>query len=223
MSEDTFIREVDEELRHDQIKGLWSRFGNVVIGVAILVVVATAGYRGWEYWTDRQAGQSGDAFIAATELSDQGKGDEAIAALEKLIADGSGAYPALARLRIAGEKQKKGDPAAAMADFEAIAADASLDKAFRDVARLRAGLIAVDREGYDQVKARLEPMAGGGEAYRSVAREALGLSAWKAGAFDEAAKWFRQIVDDAGESGNVRDRASLMLDLLAGKGVTGQG
>lgn len=222
MSEDTFIREVNEDLRQDRIRGLWNRFGNLVLGLAALVVLATAGYRGWEYWSLREAGRSGDAFLSALELSAAGKGDEAIAALQKLQSEGSGSYPAIARLRIAAEKQKKGDPVAALADYDAIAADAGLDSALRDVARLRAGLIAVDREAYDKVKARLEPLAAGGQAYRSVAREALGVSAWKAGALEEAANWFRQIVDDAGETGGVRERATLMLDLLAGKGVAGK-
>jgi len=221
MSEDTFVREVNEELREDRIKGLWNRFGNVVIAAAVLVVLGTAGYRGWEYWTQRQAGQSGDAYLSALELSAQGKGDEAIAALEKLSAGGSGSYPALARLRIAGEKQNKGDPAAALADFDALANDASLDKPLRDIARLRAGLIAVDREDYAKVKERLAPLAAGGQTYRSMAREALGLAAWKAGAFEEAATWFKQIVDDATQTGSVRNRATVMLDLLAGKGVAG--
>ena len=223
MSEDTFIREVDEEMRQDQIRGLWSRFGNIVIGVAILIVVGVAAWRGWEYWSNLQAGKSGDTYLAAVELSEQGRGDAAIEALTPLLSGGHGEYPALARLRIAGEKANKGDPEAALADYEAIAADGSVSDPLRQVARLRAGLIAVDREGYDQVRPKLEPLAAAGAPYRSIAREALGLSAWKAGEMQEAARWFRQIADDAGETGSVRDRANLMLDLLAGKGATGQG
>ncbi|MCU0790940.1 MAG: tetratricopeptide repeat protein [Nitratireductor sp.] len=222
MSDDSFVREVNEELRNDQFKALWNRFGNIVIAVAVLVVAATAGYRGWEYWRARQAAQSGDAFLAAVEQAEAGKQDEALAALNDLAASGSGQYPALARLRIAGEILEKGDKPAALAAFDQIAADASLDEAFRSVARLRAGLIAADTETYEQVRARLDPMAAAGQPFRSLAREALGLSAYKAGALEESAKWFRDITQDAGATGNVRQRAALMLDLLAGKGVSTQ-
>jgi len=221
MSDDSFIREVDEELRRDQLSGLWARYGKLAIALAVLVVLATAGYRGWEYWADRQAGQSGDAFLKAVELSKAGKNDEATAALEKLAADGSGEYPALARLRLAGEAQKKGDKEAALKAFDAIAADKSYDQAFRSVAQLRAGVLAVDLESHDQVKARLSSFATAGHSYRAVAREALGLAAWKAGANEEAANWFRQIVEDANVTGGGRDRATVMLELLAGKGATG--
>ncbi len=42
------FREVDEDLRREQFKRLWDRFGTYVIGLAVLIVVVTAGYRGWD-------------------------------------------------------------------------------------------------------------------------------------------------------------------------------
>ena len=34
---DSFIREVNEELRSDQIKGVWSRYGKLIIAAAVLI------------------------------------------------------------------------------------------------------------------------------------------------------------------------------------------
>jgi hypothetical protein len=73
MSDDSFVREVNDELRQDQLKGLWNRFGNVIIAIAVLIVLGTAGYRGWEYWRTQQAAKSGDAFLSAIELSKSGR------------------------------------------------------------------------------------------------------------------------------------------------------
>ncbi len=223
MSDDSFIREVDEELRQDRIHGLWNRYGWLLIAAAVLVVVATAAWRGWLYYSENRAAAAGDAFVSAIELADEGKRDEAIAALEELEADSHGAYPILAKLRVAGELEEQDKKAEAMAAYDAIAADTSVDEAFRSVASLRAGLIAVDLEGYDAVKARLEPLAVAGGYYRHLAREGLGLSAWKSGEEAEAVKWFQAIADDAESGSNIRSRATLMLDLLAGRGVTQAG
>ena len=63
MSDDSFIREVNEELRQDQFKSLWRRFGPIAIGAAVLLVLATAGYVGYERWTSSRANASGDAFF----------------------------------------------------------------------------------------------------------------------------------------------------------------
>lgn len=220
MSDDSFIREVDEELRQDRLQSLWSSYGRYAIGVAVLIVLATAGYRGWEYYSHSRAAASGDQYQSALDLSQSGNRDEALAELEKLADDGSGQYPALARMRIGAELAGKGDKQGAIEHFEAIAADSSYDEALRNVARLRAGYLAVDTESYDEVKQRLEPLAGAGGQYRSLAREALGLSAIKAGELQAAHDWFNQIANDAGATQNVRQRAALMLDFLAGKGVS---
>ncbi len=221
MSDDSFIREVDEEIRQDQLKSIWSRYGKFVIGAAVLIVAATAGFRGWEYYSQRQAANSGDMYLKAVELADDGRNDEAIAELELLGNSGSGQYPALAKLRIAGELAAKGDKVTAIEQFDAISNDSSYDASFRDIAKLRAGLLAVDEEDYDSVKTRLEPLAAAGQTFRSVAREALGLAALKAGQPEEAANWYRQITEDGGSDASVRSRAQVVLQYLAGSGVTG--
>ena len=41
------FKEVDEDLRREQLKSIWDRFGAYIIGAAVLIVVATAGYRLW--------------------------------------------------------------------------------------------------------------------------------------------------------------------------------
>ncbi len=219
MSDDSFIREVDEELRSDRMQAIWSRFGNVIIGIAVLIVVLTASYRGWQYYSEEQAAKSGDAFLAAIELSNEGKHEEAIAALEELGKSGSGQYPALAKIRIAGVLAQKADIDEAVKAFDAIAADSGFDQTLRKVAKLRAGLLLVDTSGYDEVLSRLEAMADSGESFRHSAREGLGLSAWKENRSKDAYKWFKTITDDIGAPNGVRSRAAMMLELLAGKGV----
>ena len=223
MSDDSFIREVDEELRQDQLKSIWDRFGTYLIGVAVLIVLATAGYRGWEYYTQSQAARSADSYFAAVEAARADQHDSAIEQLRSLAEEGSGQYPALARMRLAAELARSGDPVAAIEQYDAIAAENDTHPSVRSVARLRAGLLAVDSEDFESVKTRLEPLAQPGEPYRAIAREALGIAALDAGDPAQAASYFQQIVDDANTVGSVRDRARVMLDLLAGRGVTASG
>ena len=116
------FKEVDEDLRREQLRKLWDRFGPFVIGLAILIVVATAGYRGWVYWQEKQAQATGDRFLAALDLANQGKHEEAITALKAIEANGSGSYPVLAGFRIASEMAVTGDSKDAIAEYDAIAA-----------------------------------------------------------------------------------------------------
>lgn len=220
MADDSFFREVDEQIRQDRARELWAKYGNYLIALAVLIVIATAAWRFWEYYTENQAAAFGDAYLEALALSEAGDHDAAIAELERISAEGSGQYPALARLRIAGEMAEKGDKKAAIAAFDAIAGDDDFREVFRDIARLRAGLLAVDLADYATVKTRLAPLAEAGGAFRHSAREALGIAAIKAGERDEAVEWLQAIVHDTGAVAGVRSRAEILLDHLAGQGVT---
>ena len=221
MSDDSFIREVDEDVRNEQFKDLWNTYKWLIIGGAVAIIASTAGYIAWEDYTQRAAGASGDRFIEAVELSSEGKHDEAIMVLEALGKDGVGEYPALATIRLAAEYAKQGNIDKAIEAFDKIAADNEFDATLRNVARLRAGLILVDHGTYEEVSMRLEAMAETGQPFRHSAREGMGLSAWKHRKYEQSHRWFSAIAEDADAPGGIRSRVIIMLELLAGKGVKG--
>ena len=219
MSDDSFFREVDQELRQDQAKALWDRYGAAVIAAAIAVVLATAAFVGWDYWSQSRADRSGDAYLQALSLARDGKTDEARAALAALEADGYGAYPVLARMRAATLADEAGDHAGAVAGFDSVAADGAVPVSIREMARLRAGLLLVDHGGYADVASRVETLTAETNPLRHTAREALGLSAWKEGRTADAATLFDQIANDEAAPRNARQRASLMSELIRGSGA----
>lgn len=216
MSDDSFIREVNEELRQDRARQIWDNYGLAALGVAIAVIIATGIYVGWDWWTTRQANDSGDRFSQALTLANEGNSEQALEQLSTLEGDGYGAYPVLARFRTATVQADAGDFPAAIASFDAVASDSSIPQPIRDTARLRAGYLLVDHGSYDDVAARVEALTSDDSAMRHSAREALGLAAWKDGQADEALRLFDLIIDDAGVSANMRQRAQLMAELIRG-------
>lgn len=218
MSDDSFIREVNEEMRQDQARALWDRFGPFLIGAAIVIVLGTAAWVGYDYWRTKTANASGDRFSQALTLANQGKNDEAIAALEALEADGYGAYPLLARMRTATVLADKGDFAGAVKQFDEVAADGAIPGAIRDMARLRAAFILVDNGTQADVAARVEALTAETNPLRHSAREALALAAWKDGKFADALTLFDQIAADSAAPRNNRERATLMSELIRSSG-----
>lgn len=218
MSDDSFIREVNEELRQDQARALWDRYGAILIGIAVAIVLATASYVAWDYWNRSRANKSGDDFSQALALANQGKADEALAAMQALEKDGYGAYPLLARMRAATLLIERGDFSGAVAAFDAVANDGSIPASIRDIARLRAGLVLVDHGTYADVSRRVELLATDTNPMRHLAREALGLSAWKEGRMTDAQKLFEQISSDGQAPRNARERAALMTELITSSG-----
>ncbi|MDE1992525.1 MAG: tetratricopeptide repeat protein [Rhizobiaceae bacterium] len=217
-NDDSFIREVNEELRSDQLRFVWRRFGRLIIAAAVLIVLGTAAYSGYRYWAGNQAGASGDQFIAALTLADQNKTDQALAALATIEKDGHGSYPLLARMRAATLQAQKGDTAGAIAALSAIGKESGVPAAIQDAARLRAAYMLVETGTYDQVAAEVQELAVPANAFRHSARDALGLAAYKGGDFAKARQWFQAIVDDPESPRNVSNRAQMLLDLITASG-----
>jgi hypothetical protein len=208
------FREVDEDLRHEQYKRLWDRFGPYVIGLAVLIVAVTAGWRLWEYWQLRTAEATGDRFVAALELAETGKREEALAALDQIAADGSGRYRVLADFRVAAEKEAAGDAEGAVEAFDALAMASGTPDSIKPIARLRAALILVDTAGLADLEDRIGDLAATGEPWRHSAREILGLAAWREGDLEAARKYYQQISEDQEKPADLQTRAEFMLALI---------
>ncbi|MDO9414886.1 tetratricopeptide repeat protein [Pararhizobium sp.] len=217
-SDDSFIREVNEEIRSEQMQAIWKRFGRLMMAAAVLVVLGTAGKVGYDYWHELSSSASGDEFLAALNLAKENKPDEALAALTDLEKEGFGSYPILARMRAASLQAQKGDVPAAVQAFTAIGKDSSVPEALRDAAKLRAAYLLVDTGTYDQVAAEVEVLSTTTHALRHSAREALGLSAFKAGDMVKAKTWFDQIASDPESPRNIANRAQMLIDLIASQG-----
>jgi hypothetical protein len=210
---DPIFAEVDEEVRREQLKQLWAKYGNLFIAAAVLVVLAVAGWRGYQWWEARKAAQAGAAFEAAVALSEKDKHADAAAAFGKVAADAPAGYRALARLREAAALAQQ-DAKAAVKIYDELAADGGLAQPLQDLARLRAGMLLVDTAPYDQVLERLEPLTAGGRTFRHTARELLAFSAWRGGKTEAARHWVDLIVTDAETPASTRGRIDMLAALL---------
>ena len=208
------FQEVDEEVRREQLKKLWERYGGYLIAACIVVVLGVGGWRGYEWWQAKQAAQSGAAFEQAVALAESGKHQEAAAAFAKLSADGTTGYRVLARLRQAAELASV-DRKAAVAAYDAIAADNRPGQVVQDLAAVRASFLLVDTAPYSDILRRLEPAAAADRAFRHSARETLALSAWKAGDMSAARRWTETIMSDPQTPPGPRSRAEMLSELIA--------
>ena len=214
-SNDLFVREVDEELRQDKLKSVWRRFGTILISAAVAVVLAVAAWTGYQTWSENRANASGDRFLAALNAARDGNADEALKGLNALEADGTGAYPLLARFKAATLTAAK-NPKGAIAAFDAVAADNTVAQPLRDIAKLRAAYLLVDHGTYADVAARAEALSADGNPMRYSALESMGLAAYKAGDNANAQKLFELITADSAAPQSLAQRAQIMLSLIGG-------
>lgn len=209
------FREIEEEVRRDKAAELWKKYGWVVTTLAVLAVMAVAGWQFWQHQQNQAAAAVGARLEAALKSSRDGDTAQAETILKDLAATAPAGYREIARFRLASETAKA-DPAAGAAAFDAIANDGGVEQLYRDLARLRAGILRVDLVPYDELRKSLEPLAVPQGAWRATAREFLGVAALKANQFEAAGRWFDAIVTDSATSQAERQRAELYLALVRG-------
>jgi len=212
---DTFLREVDEAVRQDQYKRLFDQYGIYALGLAVIFVLGVAGYKGWHYWQERQAQEAGAQFtLAMDEGTDAAKSRELLASLAEKGPEG---YRVLARFQLAAAEAKAGETDKAVADFDALAADASVDSILQGLATLQAAALRLDKADYAEMERRLKPLIDSGSSWQFSARELLGLNAYRQNDMRDAERQFSALVGDQGTPPNLRERADMMLSLIVGK------
>ena len=209
------FQEVDEEVRRDKAAEFWKKYQNLIFGAAMLIVLAAAGFRYWQYEKAKAAEAAGDQFQEAIAAYEAGKPDESFGGLGKLAASAPAGYRVLARMTEAGAKAGK-DPQGSTAAFDAIAGDASMDPLIREAARLRAALIRVDQPSEEQAgAAALTSLAAGEGPYRRLAQLTLAALALGRGEYDEAGKDLDLVLGDREASPTERQLAERWLGLVA--------
>lgn len=217
MSHDDVFREVDEEVRREQLKKLWERYQYLIVGVVVLIVVGVGGWRIYEHLQTQQAERIGTQFENAIALAESGKHDEAEKIFAQIAVDGTPAYRVLARIRQAAELAQT-DPAKAIELYKQVSADTGVEQVMRDLASLRAATLLIDAGTYVDARKLLEPLAQPGREYRHAARELLALNAWKSNDRPGAMKWYAAILTDPEAPASSRTRVEMLIALSAADG-----
>jgi hypothetical protein len=209
------FKEIEDDLKHEQYQRLWKRYGSWVIAAAVLLVGATAGFVGLREFREAERLEQSASFnqALAAALEDPAAADAALATL----AEGDGAYAALARLERAGLSGSNGNHADAAQQYRALADDESVDEVLRALARVFWGYHAL-AAGTDtaSIGADMQALVDEGGPWRHNAREILAAIALQQGDTDKARELFGLIADDAEAPQAIRARASEALAALGG-------
>lgn len=210
------FREIDEELRQEKYEKLWRRYNKLIIAAAVVLILAVAGYKGWEQYQTSRRTEDGARFATAKSLLQSGKTNDARALFDSLGRESGTSYGDLARFHSAALQAKAGDIAGAVQEYGKIAADSDIVKPLRDLAVVLGALNEINNPSADMatLRANLQPLSEAGNPWRHSALELMALIAQKSGDTKTAKEYFQRLVDDAEAASGVRGRASQMLTII---------
>ena len=204
---DTFLREVDENLRRDQLRDFFKKNGTLLV-VAVVLFLAASG--GLIWWKQHQAQRSQEQVEKLASIyQDIGKGNasQAPQQLDELSKSGSKAVRASALFARAALALQQNDTKLATSMYKTIAADSGLPAPYRDAALIRQTALEFDQLQPQEVITRLEALAKPGEPWFGTAGEMTALAMIKQNKRQQAAQLFAAIARDKGVPETIRARA----------------
>ena len=210
---DSFVEEVNEEVRRDRLYGYLRRYGWIAV-VAILVIVGGAAFTEYRKAQDRAEAEAlGDAMLAALSANDSAGRAEA---LETISAE-TPTSAAVLRMMTAAEEVNAGNTDAAIATLNTIATDGEVPEIYRQLAQFKAvTLQGTDAPAADRRQA-LEAMAQPGNPFRLLAIEQLALIDIETGDPQAAIERYQSILSDAEITADLQQRALQVIVALGGE------
>jgi hypothetical protein len=208
------FREIDEELRRDNLLKLWSRYGRYIVALVVLLLLVAGGIVAWrDHQVSERRAQS-TRYAAALSLAREGKDAEA-AKVFAAIAQESGGYATLASFEEGALLAKSGDHTGAAAVYDRIAGTSGLGPAFHDLAVLLSVMHGMSEADAQAVVERLAPMTAAGNPWRATALELTAAARLKTGDKSGALALYQTVADDLAAPQGLRARAAEMAAALA--------
>jgi hypothetical protein len=211
---ESFYREVDEELRRDQMKTYWERYGKLVIAGVVLLLALIGGYIWWQNQKEVKAGERSATLVEAFDDVAAGRKNAAMPKLDSLVQSGSEGHRAAALLTKADIAIEAKDLKGAAALYKQVADDGGLAQPYRDLALLRMTAVEMDSLPPQTVIDRLKGLAVAGNPWFGSAGEMVALSYLKLNKPQQAAGLFAAMAKDKKLPETLRARATQMAGSL---------
>jgi len=208
------FREIDEELRRDNLLKLWSRYGRYIIAIAVFALVVAGGFVAWrDHQLSERRAQS-TRYAGALTLAREGKEADAVKVFAAIAHEGGG-YAILAAFEEAALLAKSGDREAAAAAYDRVAAASEFDPDLRGRAVLLSVMQRMPEADAQTTIDRLAPLTASGNPWRPSAIELTALARLKLQDKSGALALFKSLADDPATPQSLRARAAEMATALA--------
>ena len=206
-SSETFFREVDENLRRDQMQALAQRYAWLIVAAVVLFLAAVGG---WLYWQEQKAqkvAQQSEELARIFQDIGTARNATVVKRLDTLAVEGNDVIRSTALFLQAAIALQNNDRTSAIATYRKMADDKGLPQAYRDSASVRLTTLEFDQMKPEQVIARMEPLTKPGEPWYGSAGELTAMALLKQGKTTEAGRLFASIAADKQVPPTIRSRA----------------
>jgi hypothetical protein len=211
---ETFLKEVDEELRREQLTRFVTRYGWALIAAAVLFLAAVGGFIWYQGHRAALREQQAETLVDALDKMEAGNRNAALPKLAELANSNITGYRVAALFARANAQIEQNQIPAAIATLRSIAEDSDLAEPYRQAALVRQTALEFDSLRPEMVIQRLGPLAAPNSPWLASAGEMVAIAHLKLNHPERAGPIFARIARDPNAPVSIRARAVQMAGSL---------
>jgi hypothetical protein len=210
---DSFIDEVNDEVRRDRLYGMLRRYGWIAVLVIVLIVGGAAFTEWRKAQTRAEAEALGDAMLSALKLEDSAARAAAFSEVEA----GQPSARAVLNFLTASEEFEAGNVQEANAQLQEVANNNDVPLIYRQIASFKILGQGAATMSVEDRRAGYEALAQPGVPLRLLATEQLAMIDVETGDTDAAIARLKTILDDSEVTPDLQQRALQVIVALGGE------
>ena len=189
---DAFIQEIDEDVKNDNLKVLWDKYGIFVVLLVVLAVSATVSFEKIRSWKAEQNQQTTENYMSAAQLRENP--EETIAALQQINQSNQGIFSDFAKLQIANVLFNQNKNEEAMVALQSLIDDKQTNDEVKNIALIKLATYKVDQLPRAEFEALVKPIIDANNSWTPLAQDLLAMSAIQEGDVDTARSIYENIL-----------------------------
>ncbi|MDR1488861.1 MAG: tetratricopeptide repeat protein [Holosporales bacterium] len=212
---DSFAESIEEEIRAENLKIFWKKYGSTIVGIIIAIVILAGVHNMWQKKQNEELEAISSKFVVAQNMIMQNKQSEALSALKEISRAGKKEYAFLAKFEHAALLQEEADKKVEVIEiYKTISEDTKVSEVFRNLAYIyyvNAFLdTSADKDLEEMVKNLVSDKFQKGE-WHILAKESLAYCYIKMGKKDLAKNTLEALAKTEGIPNNIAERCRIIL------------
>lgn len=221
-----FIQEVESDLRQEKLEYLWKKYGKAITAGCVVVIALSGAFNLWQHYQIKQRDTISQQFVNAQGLLFNRNIGDALSAMEGISKTSHRTYSTLAKFNMAALlRQETGHKDLNRAEeiYKDLMKSGNAEHMFRELATVLFVSLRLDRikEGDEEEIQKLlklvEPCLKEKAPYRHLALELKGMIELRQKNYAKATETFVNIAQDEKAPKDLRLRAQVITQNLAGQ------
>ena len=213
--QEAFIKEVNEDLKNEEFKKIWDKYGLYIIVLVVVALTAAVSFETIKSWYDKRMQTWSDTYAYAVSMHNQGRYDDSLESLNYIIAKDYGIFTELAQMQKINIllDQEKTDEAVKL--MEEIVADKSFNRQLQQTVIFKLASYKMENSPLEDVEALIGKFARNeNDSWQPVASEMLAIAYLHNNKIEEAKKIYNDLLKNDKASEIMKARISDILSVL---------